>query len=138
MLSMRYKNAIIAFALLFVVVLFIRELAFEYENSDFKLEGTYSDKAQTLEWFSFERDGSNKFRYYSYAAGSQTEDIGTFIKASDRKYILSSSQLHDVELICYKKFPNTVGFNISLNGVKYNFTQTSIYPSQISSSGGIE
>lgn len=138
MLSMRYKNVIIAFVLLLAMVLFIREVALAYENSGFRLEGSYVCKEQRYDWFSFERDGSNMFRYYSSTTGSQTEDIGTFIKVSERKYILSSSQLDNIELICYKKFPNTVGFHITLNGVKYNFIQTSIYPSQISSPAGID
>jgi hypothetical protein len=138
---MKYKNAIIAFAVLLLFVLFIRQIAHDYEIYDFKLEGTYScsnrsaTNAQTLDWFSFERDGSNKFRYYSMATSSQAEDIGTFKKVSDRNYILSSAQLHNVKIVCYKKFPNTVGFRIILNGAEYSFIQTSIYPTQILPSG---
>ena len=65
--------------------------------------------------------------------GSQKEDRGTFKKVSDRKYILSSAYFHNVEAVCFKKFPNTVGFTITSGKAKYDFIQISPIPGQIES-----
>jgi hypothetical protein len=131
---MRYKKTLIAFALILGLVLFIQQLAFAYESNGFKLEGTYSDNQQRFEWISFENDGPNTFRLYYIIEGSQKEDKGFFKKVSDRKYIFSSQYLGDVEVTCYKKFPNTVGFTMVFGKAKCDFVQTSTMPSQIESS----
>lgn len=137
MASMKYKNAFIAFTVVLLAVLFIRQVAHDYENYDFKLEGTYANNKQTFDWISFNNDGPNTFRLYHMIEGSQKEDRGTFKKVSDRKYILSSTYYHNAEVVCFKKFPNTVGFTITLGKAKVDFIQNTTIPTQIepSSSG---
>lgn len=134
MLSVKYKKAMIAFALILGLVLFIQQIAYAYENNDFKLEGTYSNGKQSFDWISFNNDGPNTFRLYYMVEGSQEEDRGTFKKISDRKYILSSPYLGNVEVTSYKKFPNTVGFTMESGKAKCDFVQVSTIPGQIESS----
>ncbi len=131
---MKYKYALIACVVIVLAVLFVRQVAHDYENYDFKLEGTYSNNEQTFDWISFNNDGPNTFRLYHMVEGSQKEDRGTFKKVSDRKYILSSTYYHHAEVVCFEKFPNTVGFTITLGKAKVDFIQHSTTPTQIETS----